>query len=285
MEVMLSISLIIWISFCLVMFFFSKTDSKNIVKFIGGFSVALIAIHANDPYVYFLSVAITGLIIANERFMSVLVALIRGKPELWKYDNFTRALENMSPAEIEHKTQQEIQEVKETIEEETKVEQKPHEKKLQDKAIKEFTKLVPEIEKKALSKYQKLNNIIIKEQVKIGRLLLDGIGVNKKGNKLYVFEVKFIPVKNKSITDGNLSEKIIYVLRRTIPNMLLSVEREMQAERNFGFENITLMIIIVIDSDRNLDTIMEKVGALKSAYNDPQNNIAVHFQFYNVNKL
>lgn len=269
------------------MYFFKKGDQNTLIKFIGGFLVVLIAVKANDSYVYFLAVIIAGLIIASERFMSVLIALLKGSSDIWKYDNFIKMIEKMSPEEVDDKTQIEIQEIREESQMEA-----PGRKVLKDGAVKlntkqieEYEKRIPEIERKALSKYEKLTGFKIKKNIKLGKLMLDGVGINKISNKIYFFEVKMIPDLNKKTIDDSLADRIIQRLKVFIPNMLLALDQEIVHKTYPGYKHFTFTIIIVVDSDRNLDKIMEKVSTLKLAYNHSQQNITVKFVFYNSSKL
>lgn len=111
-------SITVYVFLCIIIvgticFLFLKDDSeksKNLQKVIGGLSIFVLAIIANNGWVYSLSVFVGGLIIASEDFMKFFAAIMRTSGD--KVAETVNALKTgkATPMEVSEKIQTEVSE-------------------------------------------------------------------------------------------------------------------------------------------------------------------------------
>lgn len=283
----------------LISFIFGKKNKNEFVKFIGGFTVVILAIVSQNPWVYSIAVVVSGLIIASERFMSLLVALLKGDKQFLTSENFIGMLENMTGKEKEIKIEKEVQEIKanEKIDEqclEIKTEEFKKEKKQEKLDLKkdeiinikndEYKIKIPLIENKALEKYQKTIPFNVRRNVKMGNLMLDGFAVNQNKNTLYFIEVKSFPkiIGNKG---GIRTDQIIHMLNTVIPNIIDNLSKEIYSFTERDKYNYVVMMILVLNTSKDLNSVKEKVLRMNERFAISNPSIKVKYVFYNLPKL
>ena len=77
--------------FCILKVVFSTEANRFLKKLIGGIIVFIVAIIANNAWVYFMSLFIGGLIIASEDFLKFIFAVWKGHPDILPYNRGSRS--------------------------------------------------------------------------------------------------------------------------------------------------------------------------------------------------
>lgn len=268
----------IWITLVLSFYLHGKDDHREHVRLLGSFSLMLLAIVANEPWLYFVAMIISGLIVASERFMALFVSILRSGESVWEHDNFIRMINSMSLEEVEEKVKEDI------------IEGNIAKSEDQDGLFDTEKLIVPDRERiekyrslqlRALNKYERSVGFKIQKDVKVKGLLLDGLGINKDKRRVYLLEVKIIEDNDISTTDKEIVFKINNIIRTSVPNALDKL-REVDYE---DYQYYVLMFIIVVDSDRNLDKVIESISRLKYDYHSKDMNLVVRYCFYNSTKI
>ena len=211
--------IIIFIAFLGLIAARNKNDEISLQKIIGGLGVFIVAIISQHTYVYILSLFIGGLIIASEKFMMVLAAIMKSDPKdvasIVQYD-----LEKASPQEIEMEEKKEKRVIEKVVEAEIKIpktingevitamKREAERKKRMDNYKKDLAKstkakaLVNEIFQKVLGDQYKTN---VKLKNELGKsLLIDGIILKPDDSKSLptLVEIRYLPlILNDKILD------------------------------------------------------------------------------------
>lgn len=277
--------LLIWISAILFVFLRSNSPNKELAKFIGSFSVILLSLYANTKEVYIAGVIIAGLVIASERFMFSLVSILRGDKSFLTSKNFIQGIGKMSGDEIEAKKQKEVEEIKEAVTvKKIKIKKKRKTPTRGPKIKKtEYMKKLPEMEIMAINKFVSGTNLSARKNVKFGDVHIDAIAESKKG-KVYIIEAKVFP-NMQDYTEKSISHIIEQRMKIFVPQMLLLLNNSFRSGINYRSRSFVFMVLLIIDSDINLDYVKERISMLKQLYNKPNQRVLVKFVFYNMPKL
>jgi len=267
---------------CFIYYFITK--DKEAVKFIGGLTVLSIAIISNNPISYDIAIPIAGLIIASERFMSMLVALTKGNEKFLMSDNFLKMLEKMSGKEINEKLNEEVQEIHEEAKE-------IHKEKFPNIDVSQSSreilskvydiKSLKDAEGKAIDKFASSIDFKLVRNMKLGNLLFDAVGFNQRNKKYYFIEVKTF--SENLGDDKSAAEKIKSRLKNIIPKFLIGLSNE--ALTRLESRGFILMIILVINSRSDLKIIIDEMEKLKKELAIPRSKLQVKFIYYNLPKL
>lgn len=207
-------------------------DSKDkaLQKIVGGLSAFLVAIIANDGWVFSISLFIGGLIIASEDFMKFLAAVLRSTgdkiPETLKELKAERA----TLEEIEEKTQEEIKSIGRP--------QGLTANELKEEAGED---LIPPITQRA-------------ERVKKVRVLLDQYFSNLYGDQ-YRTEIRLSSGYGSMVADGVITEngkikKIIevrYITSKSFPSLVFQTQRFIGKVRSLSIDTPILMVFVSED--------------------------------------
>jgi hypothetical protein len=279
-------SLITLIFICILNFLFSnKNDKREVSKFVGGFSVALLAVYSREKYILCISIFIVGLIIASERFMSILIAFVSRNKEFLVSGNFEKMIMQMSPEEVRRKEAEEINEIIEIEKDETECDGNSDNGKSDLDKRMEYKELIPEIENKAIAKYQELTGFQVNRNVKFGDLMIDAIATNPHRTSSYLLEVKFFP-RIKLNKNGSIKKSaILNSIKALIPHYLFNLERNFKDIKISKNSVVYLTFILVFNTDKNLNEMMESIRDVRQKYNKSDAKVIIKFIFYNLNKL
>lgn len=201
--VIYSFLLIILLTF--IKFLFVKdNDEKSMQKVIGGISVFVVAIISQNEWVFSLSLFIGGLIIASEKFMRALAAIMRASGD--KLPDTISALDNVdvskaSPKDVKQQREEEIKEVTAVSKED------------RFKSIRQRVEHQRKIENLIIAYYAKEYGHQFEPRVKLeneyGVLILDGaVRSMRDGNILTFLKVQY--------TSDPEDMSIEFLVRRTL---------------------------------------------------------------------
>lgn len=233
--------IIIFFSFC-YLFFYKDTKDKNFQKIIGGLSIFIVAILIENPWVAFTSLFIGGLIIASEKFLKALAAILRTNS-----DNIHHTLNALNTTSAtEEDLEEKEEEIKEIIDEpdlnELDIELNQNERlgspKKEDIFLKKkkfkdyFSTFYKEKYPEKYRSYVKISN-------NSNNIVFDGAVINKSGKVKEVFEFKLI-------TKGSLKSMKFIIRRMEQKFMKLGISPHINlfiAAENLKEDDIKDMII------------------------------------------
>ncbi|MCG2699638.1 hypothetical protein L6274_01070 [Candidatus Parcubacteria bacterium] len=199
--------------------FIDDTKEKSMQKIIGGLSVFIVAIISQNAYVLAVSLFIGGLIIASEKFLQSLAAIIKASSE-----SLPQTLKQLNKTEASLATELDIKEQAENEEKENESLSLISQNKVIEgqKAIKEYfrkTRLIERLVTNFFSKeYGDKYTSKVKLENKYGHMVVDGV-IHRSADKhnlmleniLGLVAIQYI---KPSMINSHIS--IIFALRRMI---------------------------------------------------------------------
>ena len=210
-------SVIVFYLFVKVVSSIFRPTSRNLSdsKILGGLSVLMVAIIADNAWIYFLSFFIAGLLIASERFMLLLAAVFNSDrtnvhkiPSYWQEEEKSYDEQELVET-IENSVQEGVDSSEETSQEVTDVDaQNAREaEEAKKERLKQYVQKISDIESRALRvlkkradyKYQLKSSVAVK--VDDLTVKYDAIYVEADTNRIVgAFEVKYFPaMKNMNV--------------------------------------------------------------------------------------
>lgn len=173
----------------LKLLFFSDDEVRTFQKILGGLAVFVVALVANNAFVYIASVFIGGLIIASENFLLLLAAILRSK-------DIPAAISALGSIKTSKASQKEIED------------------KIKTEEITIEEEIPPEI---SATEIYKSSNPKVNERLKRVAMVeeLVNIYLKKKFGDRYLEHRKLTTSKGSIITDGvviNINRKIKYIV-------------------------------------------------------------------------
>lgn len=186
--------LIITLSFIKYGVWSDHIDRKGLQKIVGGLSVFILALIANQLPVYLVSLFIGGLIIASEEFMQKLAIVLRSKSEdIGKNLTPVKATEK----EIENKKEKEAEEIQHISKDKQPSESKStSESPNTSRIIKNYDKA----EQLAMHYLQEISkeeihtNVRIRSALTDQDIVVDGLMVNKSKHVTSIIEIKYLSI-------------------------------------------------------------------------------------------
>lgn len=228
----------------LVAFFKSKPSPENeLTKIIGGLSLLFVAIIAANTWIYVLAFFISGLLIASERFMVVLAAILNSdRKNVHKIPSFF----NLGPTEIEEKHTEEAEDSLSNQAEETLSTSSGMESSIQDRN--------PESDRKRFN--EKLDQIKKTEKYLLNnfeRNLANDFGREKVALRRYVrIKTDLGPIAYDAILAEPQTHKILLGVEITHLNSMRLTQSKRaieQAIRKYKAEFPLLISVIFTDYD------------------------------------
>lgn len=183
-------------------------------------------------------------------------------------------IEDMTRGEIIEKRQNEVKDIQklETIIQEDDQPINPAEP--QEKIA---TQEIERIEDEAIGRTGKALSFPIKRNVKIKNLTFDAFGVNTKGQP-YFIEVKYIHQAHNShggIKTVAILSKLNYWVAQYISTISEYAERELKAAKS------VLLLVVVINTDRDLKRLSTRLKALQEQINKSSPRVVIKFTCLN----
>lgn len=248
---------IISVSF-LKLIIWGDTDDKTLQKIIGGVCVFIVAIYSNDKTIFAISMFIGGLIIASEKFMQSLAAILRSDKN--SIPSTIQALNNS--ADITVASKKEFEE--ETIKTERKEVETPTQAATNPTGIdfKQRLEIEEEISNYLVTKYKNKFTKHIKLENEYGQIIVDGAVHNSSdmdrldlNNVLGLAEIQYI---RRGVTRGFLEflvkktfEKIRYIfIKKQI--LIIFWSKNLDYEEKERVNNIVKSLYPKETGERNL---------------------------------
>lgn len=232
------IDFVTFIFLCLIavsffrLLFWGDNKERSFQKIIGGLAVFIVAFSADNPYVFSLSLFIGGLIIASEKFMKALAAIMKADSKDIK-DIYNEDFKKATEKEIDEKQNEDKK-----IEEE--VIKRPLGKTNQESGRFDYAKR-REIEDQVAEKLSDDFGLDYMRNMKISvgkaNLVFDGMLRPSSGyshllaSKPFAVEIKYVP----DLSSNNRYSSLDFIITRAIGNIFSKVR------------DIRLMFVVVSD--------------------------------------
>lgn len=246
-------------------------------KIIGGLGVFIIALLANNPYIYAISLFIGGLLIASEKFMIHLAAIFNSSRERVADISKQWGIEDLDRDEIKQKQESDAEEViakgeaarpqKETVK---------MTKKNVENSLKEYHKVIQELQKLEAKVFKKIesristNSVVLKPYVRVrindATYAFDAIGQDILSKKiLFGLEFKYYSYLHlrsiERLVDrvrpiahvSNFPIYLVIVFEEIHKDLLDRIQNTTKEER---LENKNIgLVYYQLDKDRNLKLV------------------------------
>ncbi len=281
--------------------YFRCNDERRpeVIRFIGAFGVLFAAILSSSSTAYVFAILISGLLIASERFMSLLVAVLARSSDFWTSENFRYMIDSLSGRERQSKAEAEVEETKAAEEVTDQGDDEggtplhaSSSTPAQDSSISKPTDMPPKYDKltyrtllpqletgtlryifQFMQGFGKLH-----EGVRVGYHMFDGFAESKEGRP-YFFEVKVFP----NIIDSSGHIKVQQVstrLRLWLPQIISYFDSfAMRTEQS----KPVLMVLLTINSFGDLSAVKEEVKRLR--LQKLTDKVILKFQYINLPEL
>lgn len=222
--------------------FLSK--DKRYIKLFGAAFVGLLAISSGDIWAYYVSIFVAGLVIASERFMSVLAALLTRNKDFLLSENFSKMLEKMSGTEVAEKLQEEASEISKITEGDNQ----------ENKNIISPNNLAS-LEDRVMYKLKNFFGVEITRNYKLYNLRLDGL-FQDATNQVCFIEIKAFPKVSTKHNSKAIRRVLTKTMNRIYQDTTIALDKMGTARWSYDYK---IILVVALDNSKEIGSMYKEI--------------------------